>query len=154
MSRRSTLDKPLGVAADAADAHSDLLDLSHLLQQLWHHHVSMAKPQSTPCSKEYNLELADRLAFHLGYRERAPELKFKPGGREKNELGKTSDALKLQELVTTSHVRDTLKPWLVHDDKCPVRKRRAISLSPATEAKHCTCGLMKAMGVEVANGQG
>lgn len=150
MSRRSTLDKPLCVAADAMDQHRDLLDLAHLLQQLWHHHVSMAKPQSTPCSKQYNLELADRLAFHLGYRERAPELKFDASGK-KNDLGKLSDAMALQEKVTTGFVIGVLQPWLKHRDECATRKRGFVSKK--LEAKLCNCGLSKTLALreEMAN---
>lgn len=147
MTKRATLDKPLCALATAKEEHADMLDLAQLLTQLWHHHVSMAKPQTVACSKEYNQELADRLAFHLGFRSRPPELKFKPGGKEKNDLGKMSDAMKLQASVTTNEIRDTLKPWLMHHDKCPVYKRRAIAISVATEARLCNCGLMKAMGV-------
>lgn len=143
MSRRSTLDKPLCALATAKEEHADMLDLAQLIQQLWHHHVSQTKPQTGACSKEYNQELADRLAYHLGYRSIMPELKFQAGGRTKTPLGKLSDAMALQEKVTTSFTIGVLKPWLKHLDSCAVHKRGFVS--KATEAKLCNCGLAKAI---------
>lgn len=147
MSARGTLDKPLCVAADAADAHKRLLDLCHLLRQLWHHHLSQAKKHTEPCSKEYNQELADRLAYHLGDRRDPPELKFDPSGK-KNALGKLSDAMSLQESVTTNYVRELLSTWLVHRPTCVKIAARRDNLNWAKTKGTCTCGLDKAMGVD------
>lgn len=76
-----TLDRVLCAAAIAAEEHERLLDLNHLLLQLWHHHVSQAKPHALRVSREYHQELADRLAWHLGFRKEKPVLKFDPSGR-------------------------------------------------------------------------
>ena len=147
MSVRGTLDKPLCVAADAADAHKRLLDLCHLLRQLWHHHVSQAKPMSISVSREYNQELADRLAYHLGDRRDLPELKFDASGK-KNALGKLSDAMSLQESVTTNHVREKLSSWLMHHPTCKKLDARRGNLNWAKTKGTCTCGLDQAMGVD------
>ena len=147
MSVRGTLDKPLCVAADAADAHQRLLDLCHLLRQLWHHHISQAKKQTGACSKEYNKELADRLSYHLGDRAEPPELKFDPSGK-KNDLGKLRDAMSLQESVTTNHVREKLSTWLMHHPACKKIDARRGNLNWTKTKGTCTCGRDKAMGVD------
>ena len=74
-----TLDKKLCQLADSVEEHARYLDLSHLLLQLWHHHVSQGKESVPPCSKHYNRELAERLAFHLGMRVHPPVVKYAGG---------------------------------------------------------------------------
>lgn len=78
----STIDKELCRLATAKEEHARMLDLSHLLQQLWHHHLSQSKECVTPCSKQYNRELADRLAWHLGFRSERPTCRFDSSGKE------------------------------------------------------------------------
>jgi len=78
----STIDKELCRLATAKEEHERMLDLSHLLQQLWFHHQSQAKPITTPCSRQYNQELANRLAWHLGFRKDRPVCRFDASGKQ------------------------------------------------------------------------